>query len=278
MAFEVHIQEKAFDDIKVASAWYESKQKVWVRFISVIETEIEYISVHPDISRLKEKILRSDIEKVSLFNNIYIWRQWNCHSSCFQYVSKSEKKAVIAVEYYNYIKALHLIFIITWFAGLFYIPRLFIYHIEAGEKPEPERKILMSQFKLMTRRLWYIITWPSAILATFFAIWLLILVPSWLQQSWMLVKLGFVVLLFAYHFKCHLIFLKLQQDRKTWTSNQMRLWNEGSTVILFAIIFLVIVRDAVNWIFGVIGIFLLAVILMIAVKIYKRLRKKNPDI
>ena len=181
-------------------------------------------------------------------------------------------------EYYNYIKALHLIFVITWFAGLFYIPRLFIYQIEANEKPEPERKILTTQLQLMTRRLWYIITWPSAILATFFAVWLLILIPAWLQQSWMLVKLGFVVLLFAYHFKCHLIFLQLQQDRRTWTSNQMRLWNEGSTLILFAIIFLVIVRDAVNWIFGVMGIFLLAAILMLGVKVYKRLRKKNPDI
>ena len=182
------------------------------------------------------------------------------------------------MEYYNYIKALHLIFVITWFAGLFYIPRLFIYHIEANEKPEPERKILAYQLKLMTRRLWYIITWPSAILATLFALWLLILVPSWLQQSWMLVKLGFVVLLLAYHFKCHLIFQKLQHDKKTWTSNQMRLWNEGSTIILFAIIFLVIVRDAVNWIFGVIGIFLLAGILIVGIKMYKHLRKKNPDI
>ena len=70
------------------------------------------------------------------------------------------------MEYYNYIKSLHLIFVITWFAGLFYIPRLFIYHIEAQEKPVPERTILSEQLKLMARRLWYIISWPSAILAT----------------------------------------------------------------------------------------------------------------
>lgn len=181
------------------------------------------------------------------------------------------------LEYYNYLKALHLIFVITWFAGLFYIPRLFIYHIEAAEKPEPDRSILTQQLKLMTRRLWYIITWPSAILATFFAVWLLILVPAWLQQNWMLVKLGFVVLLFAYHFKCHLIFTQLQRDVIKWSSNQMRLWNECSTIILFAVIFLVIVRDAVNWIFGVIGIFLLGMILMLGIKIYKRIRLKDPD-
>lgn len=182
------------------------------------------------------------------------------------------------MEIYNYIKALHLIFVITWFAGLFYIPRLFIYQIEAAEKPEPDRSIITDQLKLMTKRLWFIITWPSAILATFFAIWLLFLIPAWLQMPWMHVKLVFVLLLFLYHFKCHHLFRQLQNDRITWTSTQMRLWNEGSTLILFAVIFLVIVRDAVNWIYGVIGIFLLAAMLMLGVKIYKRLRTKNPDL
>lgn len=182
------------------------------------------------------------------------------------------------MEYYNYIKALHLIFVITWFAGLFYIPRLFIYHIEASEKPEPDKSILSNQLKLMTKRLWFIITWPSAILATLFAVWLLILAPVWLQMPWMHVKLTFVLLLFAYHLKTHHIFRQLQNDRITWTSNSMRLWNEVSTLILFAVIFLVILRDALNWIYGVLGIFLLAAILMLGVKIYKRLRTKNPDL
>lgn len=181
------------------------------------------------------------------------------------------------MEYYNYIKALHLIFVITWFAGLFYIPRLFVYHIEAAQKPEPDKSILSEQLKLMTKRLWYIITWPSAILASVFAFWLLYLIPAWLEQDWMLVKLGFVVLLFAYHFKCHLIFKELQKDVINWTSNSMRLWNEGSTLILFAVIFLVILRDAFNWIYGVMGIFLLSVILMLGIKMYKRIRAKNPN-
>lgn len=177
------------------------------------------------------------------------------------------------MEYYNYIKALHLIFVITWFAGLFYIPRLFVYQIEASQKPSPEKEILGKQLKMMTKRLWFIITWPSAILATIFAITLLILQPIWLQQSWMHVKLGFVVLLFAYHFKCHLIFNQLQNDVVKWTSNQMRLWNEGSTIILFSVIFLVMVRDALNWIYGMIALVLLMVILMLGYKIYKRYRE-----
>lgn len=179
------------------------------------------------------------------------------------------------MEYYNYIKALHLIFVITWFAGLFYIPRLFVYQIEAAQKPSPEKEILGKQLKMMTKRLWFIITWPSAILATIFAIALLVLQPIWLQQSWMHVKLGFVVLLFAYHFKCHLIFKQLQNDVVKWTSNQMRLWNEGSTIILFSVIFIVMVRDALNWIYGLIGLILLMVILMMGYKIYKRYRGNN---
>jgi putative membrane protein len=167
--------------------------------------------------------------------------------------------------------------VITWFAGLFYIPRLFIYHIEATQKPEPDKSILASQFKLMTKRLWFIITWPSAILASLFAFMLLHLAPGWLSQDWMLVKLGFVALLYAYHIKCHLIFKELQKDVVKWSSNQMRLWNEVSTLILFAVVFLVILKDAFNWIYGVIGIFFLGIMLMLGIKIYKRIRTKNPN-
>ena len=179
------------------------------------------------------------------------------------------------MEYYNYIKSLHLIFVITWFAGLFYIPRLFVYQIEAAQKPSPEKEILGKQLKIMTKRLWFIITWPSAILATIFAIVLLILQPVWLQQGWMHVKLAFVLLLFIYHFKCHLIFKELQHDIVKWTSNQMRLFNEGSTLILFSVVFLVILKNSINWIFGVAGIFVLGILLMLGFKIYKRIREKK---
>lgn len=177
------------------------------------------------------------------------------------------------MEYYNYIKALHLIFVITWFAGLFYIPRLFIYHIEASERPSPEKEVLTKQMQLMSKRLWEIITWPSAILCTLFAIWLLILNPGLLQQSWMHIKLGFVVLLWIYHIKNHLIFKQLQRDEVKYTSNYMRIWNEGATLILFAVIFLVILKSAFNWIYGVVGIVALGILLMLGIKLYKRFRE-----
>ena len=175
---------------------------------------------------------------------------------------------------YNYIKALHLIFVITWFAGLFYIVRLFVYHAEAKQKPQPEQDILIKQYQLMQYRLWYIITWPSAVLASLFAFYLLYLNPAWLSQSWMHVKLAFVLLLYVYHGKCHQIFIQLQQNKVKNTSNFFRIWNEGATIILFAVVFLVILKSAINWVFGVIGIFVFSILIMLGFRLYKRIREK----
>ena len=177
-------------------------------------------------------------------------------------------------EYYNYIKALHLIFVITWFAGLFYIVRLFIYQIEASQKPSPDKEILGTQLALMAKRLWTIITWPSAILTLILAPTLLYLNQGLLYAPWMHVKLGFVVILYLYHLKCHQIYKQLQKNKVKYSSNFMRLFNEGATIILFSVVFLVIVRHEINWLFGVIGIISLAIILMILFKIYNRYRKK----
>ncbi|HLN94258.1 MAG TPA: CopD family protein [Flavobacterium sp.] len=176
---------------------------------------------------------------------------------------------------YNYIKSLHLIFVITWFAGLFYIVRLFVYQVEAASMPEPEREILRKQYKIMAYRLWYIITWPSAVLATIFAVTLLWMMPAWLQQGWMHVKLGFVLLLFLYHFQCHRIFKQLQRDDVRHSSNFMRLWNEGATIILFAVVFLAVMKTALDWVFGVVGIILFSILIMLGFRFYKRIRERN---
>jgi putative membrane protein len=179
------------------------------------------------------------------------------------------------MEIYNYIKSLHLIFVITWFAGLFYIVRLFVYQIEANDKPSPEKEILQKQYKIMTYRLWYIITWPSAILASLFAFWLLYQNSGLLHADYFQVKLVFVFLLYLYQLKCHQIYNQLQNDIFKYSSNFMRLWNEGATIILFAIIFLIIARNAINWIYGVIGIILFSILIMLGFRFYKRLREKN---
>lgn len=181
------------------------------------------------------------------------------------------------MAYYQYIKALHLIFVITWFAGLFYIPRLFVYQIESAYKPSPERQILGKQLKLMAKRLWYIITWPSAILATIFAIWLMILMPNFFKETWMIIKLVFVLLLIIYHLKTHQMFKELQRDHIRYSSGFMRIWNEGATIVLFAVVFLVILRNGIDWIFGLVGMFVLIILLVLGIKLYKRIRDKNPE-
>ncbi len=163
-----------------------------------------------------------------------------------------------------------MIFVITWFAGLFYIPRLFIYHVEGLKKPKNEATILTKQFKIMERRLWYIITWPSAILTILFAAWLLILIPEWLTQPWMHLKLFFVALLLAYHMKTHKMFLNFQNDRVTYSSMYLRIWNEGATLLLFAIVFLVILKDSLHWIPGVLGFLGLAVVLFFGIRLFKK--------
>lgn len=176
---------------------------------------------------------------------------------------------------FYYIKALHIIFVVTWFAGLFYIVRLFIYHVEAEQKEEPAKEILQMQYKIMSKRLWYIITWPSAILTAVFAFWLLYKMPGYLKQSWMWVKLSFVLLLYFYQYGCHIIYKQLQNDIVKYSSAKLRLWNEIPTVILFAVVFLVVMQNAINWMFGVVGIIAFGIVLMTLIKLYKKSRKKK---
>lgn len=174
-----------------------------------------------------------------------------------------------------YLKALHIIFVTTWFAGLFYIIRLFIYFKEAEDKPELESAILRKQYLLMSKRLWYIITWPSAVLASIFAFWMLWEIPTYLTESWMLIKLGFVAALYLYHYSCQIIINQMKQGEIKFSSFALRIWNEVATIILFAAVFLVVLRSAINWIYGVLGIVLVSIILMVGIKLYKKIRAKN---
>jgi len=160
-------------------------------------------------------------------------------------------------------------------AGLFYMVRLFIYHTEAQDKPEPDRKILSDQFEIMEKKLWWIIATPSMYLVLAAGIAMLILVPGWLQQSWLHIKLLFVIGLIVYHFICQHKMRQMSKGIFKWTSTQLRIWNEVATIFLFAIVFLAVLKNAISWIYGVIGIILLSVILMSAVKIYKYFRMKK---
>ena len=173
----------------------------------------------------------------------------------------------------NTVKALHIIFVVSWFAGLFYIVRLFIYHTEAQEKSEIEKNILSKQFIEMERKLWWIITTPAMILTIVFGTWMIILNPSYLQMPWMHIKLGFVGLLLIYHFVCQKIMADLKNERYKWKSNGLRMWNEVATLALVAIVFLVVLKNELTWWKGTVGFFAVAIGLMLLIKLYKRIRK-----
>jgi len=173
-------------------------------------------------------------------------------------------------------KSLHIIFVVAWYAGLFYIPRLFIYQTEAKDREEPAKQILTAQYKIMSGRLWYIITWPACILAVVFAIWMIYLYPTYLYMSWMQVKLGFVAVLLAYHLSLHWMFKRLQSDSYPMSGTQLRFYNEVATVLLFAIVFTAVYKNTSGWYYGVLGILALGVVLSIGIMLYKRARLKKP--
>ncbi|MEO6330611.1 MAG: CopD family protein [Ginsengibacter sp.] len=171
---------------------------------------------------------------------------------------------------YSYVKALHIIFIVTWFSGMFYIVRLFIYNTEAAEKTGVEKDILQRQFSIMIKRLWLGITWPSAILTLIFGVWMGILYGS--IPTWLWIKLGFVAALYIYHFTLQKIYAEQMNGRFRFTSQQLRIWNEAATIFLIAIVMLAVVKQGISLIWGVGGLILFMILLMSAIKIYKMIR------
>lgn len=170
-----------------------------------------------------------------------------------------------------YVLALHIIFIVTWFAGLFYIVRLFIYHTEANAKPEPERNILLKQFIIMEKRLWYGITWPSAVGACLFGSWLLLVYRfELLYQAYFILKLCFVGGLVLYHLQCHNMFAQLQKNEFKYSSLKLRLWNELATVFLVAIVFIIVLKQNNNYIWIALGTIILAVTLYGGILLYRK--------
>lgn len=173
-----------------------------------------------------------------------------------------------------YLKAVHIVFIVTWFAGLFYAPRLFIYITEAHSKPEPEKSILTKQFKIMASRLWLGITWPSAIITLALGAAILIHQPQWLRQGFMHIKLSLVLLLYAYHFSLHYLFNQLKADRLKYSSQQLRVWNEVATLFLIAIVFIIVLKNALDMLWGLAGLIAITFLILLGIRVYKTGRKK----
>lgn len=179
------------------------------------------------------------------------------------------------MDLFLYIKALHIIFIVTWFAGLFYIVRIFIYLTESFQRPEEEKKVLVPEYKRNMKRLWLGITWPSAILTLIFGTWNLILAPQYLQFGFMHIKLALVLLLYIYHFYCHSLYRNLLNNKIKLSSQQLRVFNEVATIFLVAIIFVIVLKNALSMLWGLLGLLIFTLLLIISIKIYKNYRDAN---
>lgn len=178
---------------------------------------------------------------------------------------------------YYWFKTFHIIGVVVWFAGLFYLVRLFIYHVEAEAEPEPASGILKSQYELMEKRLYRIITTPGMVVTVAMAIGLLWVNPDWLKQGWLHAKLGFVVLLLGYHFYCGRLMKQLWRGECRWNSKQLRALNEAPTLLLVVIVMLVIFKnnlptDATTWLIA--G---LMVIMAATIQLYARKRRLDKE-
>ncbi len=175
---------------------------------------------------------------------------------------------------YPLAKALHIIGFVCWFAGLFYAIRLFIYRVEAQERAPEARAILEQQLAIMTRRLWFGITWPSMIATVGFGLWLLYQYKLW-SLPWVHIKLALIVLLIAYHLVSHRIYKQLKAGVCTWSSKALRIWNEVATLLLVAIVFVAVFKQGLDALWGTLGFFGFAIVLMIGIKGYGKMRNRT---
>jgi putative membrane protein len=176
---------------------------------------------------------------------------------------------------YFWLKAFHIIGFVTWFAGLFYLVRLFVYHAEANDKPEPARSILKQQYELMEKRLYSIITTPGMFVTVVMAIGLIGLQPDILQQPWLQVKIALVLLLLGYHHYCKQIMKQLAAESCTITAQQFRWLNEGPTIFLVVIVMLAVFKSGLPT--DLTSYVVVGLVLSFAVSIQLYARKRRLD-
>ena len=176
-------------------------------------------------------------------------------------------------EAYLWFKTLHIVGVVVWFAGLFYLVRLFIYHVEAADLEPTVKKAFEEQYMLMERRLANIITTPGMILAVSMAVGLLITQPSWLNQAWMQAKLALVAGLIAYHIFCYRLMGQLNRGECSWSVRQLRALNELPTLFLVLVVMLVVFKNqfptgAATWLIVGLVLFMAA-----SIQFYARWRR-----
>ncbi|WP_052128232.1 protoporphyrinogen oxidase HemJ [Neosynechococcus sphagnicola] len=178
---------------------------------------------------------------------------------------------------YYWFKAFHLVGIVVWFAGLFYLVRLFVYHVEAQERPEPAQSILKEQYQLMEKRLYNLITTPGMVLTVAMAVGLLITEPEVLHDIWLQVKLALVVLLIAYHHYCGRLMKQLAVDQCHWSGQQMRWLNEVPTVLLVMIVLLAIFKNSLPTDITAWGMVAMIVAMGAIIQLYAKKRRRDRE-
>ena len=180
------------------------------------------------------------------------------------------------MAYYWY-KSFHLIGIVVWFAGLFYLVRLFVYHAEAAREPEPAQSILKKQYVIMEKRLYNIITTPGMLVTVAMAIGLISTEPEILKSGWLHFKLAFVALLIGYHHYCGRIMKKLEKDECNWTGQQFRVLNEAPTLLLVIIVLLAVFKNSLPLDLTTLTIVALTITMAVSIQFYAKKRRKDKE-
>jgi protoporphyrinogen IX oxidase len=178
---------------------------------------------------------------------------------------------------YLWFKAFHIIGVVVWFAGLFYLVRLFVYHVEANEQPEPNRTILQQQYQIMEKRLYRLITTPGMVLTVVMAIALLITSPDLLKEPWLHAKLAFVAANIGYHHYCGRLMKQMANDKFALSSQQMRWLNEVPTVFLVIIVLLAVFKNSLPTDITAWGILALIVAMAAIIQLYARKRRLDRE-
>lgn len=179
------------------------------------------------------------------------------------------------IPWYLIAKSVHIIAVVAWFAGLFYWVRIFIYHVEAEERPENEREVLTKQFALMEQRVYKIIANPAMIISIIAGFVMLYLNPGLFKMPWMHIKLTFVFFLIGYHHVCLGIMKKLAKGTKKYTSGKLRIINEVATLFLVIIVVFAVMKGSANIGYVFLSIVVLALLMFLGIKAYKKTRLKE---
>jgi len=178
-----------------------------------------------------------------------------------------------------YFKVLHIVGFVAWFAGLFYLGRMFVYHVEAMDKPQPERDILIKQFNIMEWRVYKIILIPARNITWSFGILMIVAYGwDWFKVNyWLHTKLVLVYALSVYQGSCQRMIKRLEKGEKPMDSFRFRLFNEVPTIFLLSISLLAVLKNNLNFLFAFVGILLFGFLLFWGTKKYKEIREKTGE-